>query len=63
VRDDDARDLGLREPMRAALRQLAPGGEVHVLAIELCDLLAWQLHIRASGRPASRSCTPTSPAR
>ena len=40
VGDDDRRDLGPREVAGDAPGERAPGGEVHVLAVELRDLLA-----------------------
>jgi hypothetical protein len=40
VGDDDRRDLGPREMSRRRAGKRPPGGEIHVLAVELRDLLA-----------------------
>ena len=42
VGDDDATHLGPRQPMLAAPSQQLPGGMVHVLAVELSNLLTQQ---------------------
>jgi hypothetical protein len=39
VGDDNARQVGLDQPMRATLGQRAPDGEAHVLAVDLRHLL------------------------
>ena len=44
VRDDHAGHLGARQMVRAAPGQALPGGEVHVLAVELRHLLALDVH-------------------
>ncbi|MCY1522475.1 hypothetical protein D9M68_573330 [compost metagenome] len=44
VRDHDARHVGLRQPVRAACGQPTPGVGIHVLAVELRDLLRHQRH-------------------
>ena len=49
--DDDARHLGPRRMVGHPLRELPPGGEIHVLAVELGDLLGLDPHACRSGTP------------
>ncbi len=43
VRDHHAHHIGLRQPVRAALRQPAPDVDAHVLAVDLRHLLGHEL--------------------
>jgi hypothetical protein len=46
VGDHHALHIGLRQPVRAAFGELPPDLEVHVLAVDLRDLLAFHHHAR-----------------
>ena len=48
--DDDRRDLGPREVAGDAPGKRTPGREVHVLAVELGDLLRLDMHSRRTRR-------------
>jgi hypothetical protein len=63
VGDDDRRDLGPREVAGDAPGKRAPGGEVHVLAVELRDLLALDGDAGRDGSEATSVATGSVAAR